>query len=143
MFFNEKSPLISFDGEKLFFTTENEVREDIYSVKKTGDNSWSTPVLESEFLNKNEVYNHLSASYSNFYLKGGASYSKGTNETGFEILDAQFQLLEKIKISAYNNYDDYASATITSDQKTLILGIETDMTQGGHDLYFSNKKAPQ
>lgn len=137
---NPTSPLISFDGEKLFFSVEKEVLEDIYSTKKTGINAWSQPTLESKLLNKNEVYNHLSASYSNFYLKGGAPYSKGTNETGFEILDANFQLLEKIKITAYNNYDDNASATITEDQKTLILGIETDMTQGGQDLYFSNKK---
>lgn len=138
---NPSSPMLSFDGEKLFFTVENEVREDIYSCTKTANNTWSKPIKENELLNNNKVYNHLLASFPNFYLKGGATYSSGTNETGFEILDTQFKLLEKIKIAAYNNYDDNASATITKDQKTLILGIETDMTQGGHDLYFSNKKA--
>ena len=137
---NPTNPILSFDGEKLFFSVENEVREDIYSATKTANNSWSKPIKESELLNNNKVYNHLLASFKDYYLKGGATYTNGTNETGFEILDPQFQLLQKIKIAAYNNYDDNASATMTKDQKTLILGIETDMTQGGQDLYFSNKK---
>jgi hypothetical protein len=45
-----------------------------------------------------------------------------------------------VKISAYYNYDDTADATMTSDGKTLIMAIETDFTQGGTDLYFTNKK---
>ena len=30
--------------------------------------------------------------------------------------------------------------TISNDGKTLIMGIETDFTQGGTDLYFANRK---
>ena len=45
-----------------------------------------------------------------------------------------------MKIAAYNNYDKTADLTLTNDGKILIMGIETDFTQGGTDLYFANRK---
>lgn len=67
-------------------------------------------------------------------------YNRGTGECGYEFLNSNFQSTGLLKITAFNNYDDSSSATITSDQKTLVMGIETDMTQGGMDLYFTTQK---
>ena len=94
-------------------------------------------------LNENESYNYIEYYGNDFILRGGSEYQRGTGETGFTFLNkvnGEYKNSEKIKIAAYNNYEDTADATITDDKKTLILGIETDFTQGGADLYFTNIK---
>jgi hypothetical protein len=68
------------------------------------------------------------------------SYSRASGETGYEFLDNSYQSTGLLKITAYNNYDDTSTASITNDQKTIVMGIETDMTQGGMDLYFTTRK---
>ena len=68
------------------------------------------------------------------------SYTRATGVTDYEFLDHKYQSTGLLKITAYNNYGDTSAASITSDQKTIVMGIETDMTQGGMDLYFTNKK---
>ncbi|MGL2966518.1 hypothetical protein [Flavobacterium sp. XGLA_31] len=130
---------VSYDGQKLFMTDGTQDKEVIYSCTQN-NGSWSLPVLESDLLNTNDTYNYIVAHYPAFILKGGKSYSKGTGETGYEFLDKNYQPIGLLKIAGYSNYDPTTSATITEDAKTLVMGIETDMTQGGHDLYFATRK---
>ena len=76
-------------------------------------------------------------------LKGGATYTRGTTETGFELFAVQNGIYTNrgpLKVAAYNNYDDTAEAQLTSDLKILVMGIETDFSQGGSDLYFAQQK---
>jgi hypothetical protein len=76
-------------------------------------------------------------------LYGGNQYAKGTNETGYEFFSSKngkYESAGSIKVTAYNNYEDTSDATISADGKVLILGIETDFTQGGTDLYFAQQK---
>jgi hypothetical protein len=131
--------VISGNGQKLFFTDETNDKEIIYSCTKQ-NGKWSVPTVENDLLNGNSSYNFLVASQDDFLLKGGRSFTKGTGETGYEFLDKNYQSIGLLKIAAYTNYDETSSVSMTADTKTLIMGIETDMTQGGHDLYFATKK---
>lgn len=132
--------IVSFDGKKLFFTESSNEKERIFSCSKDTRGKWINPLEEDPLLNQNPNYNYIKASQPNFILKGGLTYDRGTGECGYEFLDNKQQSTGVLKIAAFNNYDDTASATITKDQKTLVMAIETDFTQGGTDLYFTNRK---
>lgn len=134
------NPVVSFDGQKLFFSERTNDKERVFSCSKESNGNWSKSVEEYPVLSQNPSYNAVLASQSNFILKSGMIYNRGTGETGYEFLDNKYQSTRLLKIAAYNNYDDSSSASITSDQKTIVMGIETDMTQGGMDLYFTHKK---
>ncbi len=134
------NPVVSYDGQKMFFSERTNDKERVFSCSKDSNGKWSKPTEENSTLNQNETYNYILAHQPNFILKGGMSYNRGTGETGYEFLDSNFQSTGLLKIAAYNNYDDTSAAAITNDQKTVVMGIETDMTQGGMDLYFTNRK---
>lgn len=133
------NPIVSFDGQKMFFSERTNDKERVFSCSKEANGKWSKPIEENP-LNQNETYNYILAHQPSFILKGGMTYTRGTGETGYEFLDNNYQSTRLLKIAAYNNYDDTSAASITTDQKTIVMGIETDMTQGGMDLYFANRK---
>lgn len=134
------SPVVSFDGQKLFFSERSNDKERVFSCAKAANGKWTKAAEEDPALNKNDTYNAVLVHHPSFILKSGMVYNRGTGETGYEFLDNNYQSTRLLKIAAYNNYDDSSSASITADQKTIVMGIETDMTQGGMDLYFTNKK---
>lgn len=134
------NPVVSFDGQKIFFTDRTSEKERIFSCSKTTEGKWSKPVEELSALSQNENYNYLLAHQPHFILRGGMPYNRGTCETGYEFLNAGYQSMGLLKIAAYNNYDTTSSASITADQEMIVMGIETDMTQGGMDLYFAKRK---
>ena len=136
------SPTLSKNGKELYFTSNDSGIDQIYSCAKTADGAWGNPVLQTN-LNKNEKYNYVEYSSNDFLLLGGSDYQRGSGETGFTFLtksNGEYNASGMIKIAAYNNYDDTADVTITDDKKIAIFGIETDFTQGGSDLYFTNIK---
>ncbi len=137
-----QSPIVSQNGNMLYFTNDASDKEEIYSCSKTTGGKWGQPILENS-LNESEGYNYLEFAGADFMLRGGGLYSKGSNDSGFAILNntnGKYENSGQLKIAAYNNYDDNADATISNDRKTLILSIETDFSQGGTDLYFANRK---
>lgn len=134
--------MVSQDGQKIFYSAFADNKDVVFLSKKQADGKWSKPVAEPS-LSLNENFNYLEYFDDNFILKGGVEYTKNTTETGFEFLENKngtYQSLKPLKIAAYNNYEKTADITITNDGKTLIMGIETDFTQGGTDLYFANRK---
>lgn len=58
----------------------------------------------------------------------------------FNLNDGVFTYQKPLKVVAYNNYGDYADAFLAKDGQHLIFGIESDLTQGGYDLYFTQPK---
>ncbi|HAH56471.1 MAG TPA: hypothetical protein DCM02_14610 [Flavobacterium sp.] len=134
--------IVSQDGQKIFYSAFVENKDVVISSQKQADGKWSEPFAESS-LSSNDEYNYLEYYSDSFILKGGVGYSKNTTETGFEFIEnknGSYQSLKPLKIAAYNNYEKTADITITKDAKILIMGIETDFTQGGTDLYFANQK---
>ncbi|RKS00552.1 hypothetical protein [Flavobacterium sp. 102] len=136
------SPSVSCDGLKLFVTGISEVKNEIFSFTRNTSGQWANKQLESS-LNTGERYNHVKSIGTHYLLKGGNRYTKGTTETGFELFvinNGNYEALEPVKVTAYNNYDETAEAFLTADRKILIMGIETDFSQGASDLYFAQQK---
>ncbi|MBP6556802.1 MAG: hypothetical protein KA213_00445 [Flavobacterium sp.] len=136
------STSVSVDGNKFFVTAINDTKNEIYSFTKDASGKWSNKKIEPA-LNTNERYNHVRCIGNDFMLKGGGLHNKGTNETGFELFavnKGDYQNLGHLKVAAFNNYDETAEAFLTTDRKVLIMGIETDFSQGGSDLYFAQQK---
>ena len=136
------NPAISADGKQLFISNSKEDKSEIFSFTKDANGNWANKKEETA-LNSNRNYNYVDYIGLDFILKGGATYSSGTNETGYEIYsnkNGNFELVKPVKVAAYNNYDDTADATMTNDSKFFIMAIETDFTQGGTDLYFAQQK---
>ncbi|HNP33631.1 MAG TPA: hypothetical protein PKN96_10090, partial [Flavobacterium sp.] len=132
------NPTVSSDGKKFFITNVKDDKDEIYSFEKSGNNL-SNMKIEPQ-LNTNPGYNYVEYSGKDFLLKGGKPYSKGSNESGYELFSNDNTSLGNIKIAAFNNYEDTSDATISDDGKTFIIAIETDFTQGGTDLYFTQRK---
>lgn len=135
--------IVSQDGQKIFYSAFAENKDVVFLSHKQADGKWAKPALAEPSLSLNDEYNYLEFYSDKFILKGGVEYTKNTTETGFEFLEnknGSFQSLKPLKIAAYNNYDKTADLTMTNDGKILIMGIETDFTQGGTDLYFANQK---
>lgn len=73
-------------------------------------------------------------------------YRQGSEVLGFDFFTLQegiFTYLKPLKIVAYANYGDYADAFLTKDGKRILFGIESDLTQGGYDIYFTQPKDEQ
>ncbi len=135
--------MVSQDGQKIFYSAYAENKDVVFSSSKQADGKWSKPPVVEPSLSLNNDYNYLEFYGDNLILKGGVEYTKNTTETGFEFLEnknGSYQSLKPLKITAYNNYDKTADLTITNDGKTLIMGIETDFTQGGNRFVFCQPK---
>ncbi len=136
------NPILTADGRQLYFTEFTNAKEVVYScVKNNG--KWSVPEQEMNALNDDDQFNYIYGMNTDWVIKGGKSYNRGTGETGYVFYNRNGDAFEAsgiLKVVAYNNYDDTSELTITADAGTIIMGIETDMTQGGADLYFANKK---
>jgi hypothetical protein len=58
----------------------------------------------------------------------------------FNLHEGVFTYQKPLKVVAYTNYGDYADVFLTKDGKHIIFGVESDLTQGGYDLYFTQPK---
>lgn len=58
----------------------------------------------------------------------------------FKLDEGLYTYHKPLKITAYSNYGDYADAFLTHDGKRIIFGVESDLTMGGFDLYFTQPK---
>ncbi|HRA72200.1 MAG TPA: hypothetical protein PLB11_05200 [Flavobacterium sp.] len=135
--------IVSQDGQKIFYSAYADNKDVVFSSRKQADGKWAKPAVAEPSLSLNDNYNYLEYYSDSFILKGGVAYYKNTTETGFEFLEnknGSYQTLQPLKIAAYNNYEKNADLTMSNDGKILIMGIETDFTQGGTDLYFANRK---
>lgn len=133
---------LSADGQKLFIVSKTSDADKVFICEKQSDGKWSEAILEPS-LSTNESYNYVVSSDSNYLIKGGASYTRNSTETGFNFFENKngvYQLVSPLKIAAYNNYEDTADLSMSRDGKIIVMGIESDFSQGGTDLYFANKK---
>lgn len=70
-------------------------------------------------------------------------YRRGDEYLGFDFFnwtEGIFTYKKPLKVVGYNNYGDYADLFLAQDNKRILFGIESDFTQGGFDLYFSEPK---
>ncbi len=127
------------DNKQLFFTRDHDGKNAVFS---TAINQPSEVKLVSE-CSVNANYNYLQGGNANIFLHGGAPYATAKGETGWNFVEyknGSFQNLGALRIAAYNNYGETADATLSSDAKIVILAVESDLTQGGSDLYLARRK---
>jgi hypothetical protein len=70
-------------------------------------------------------------------------WRRGGEDLGFDFFNLEngvFTYKKPLRVLGYNNYGDYADVFLAKDNKHILFGIESDLTQGGYDLYFSQPK---
>lgn len=70
-------------------------------------------------------------------------YRRGSDILGFDFFKLDEGVLsyqKPLKVIGYNNYGDYADVFLTHNGQYVLFGIESDLTQGGYDLYFTQAK---
>ncbi len=70
-------------------------------------------------------------------------YRRGSENLGFDffkINDGVLSYHKPLKILGYNNYGDFADVFLTNNGQQVLFGIESDLTQGGYDLYLTQPK---
>lgn len=97
----------------------------------------------SPSINKNPDYNYLAGIVGSKFIVGGSSYKKGTAETGYFIYNqsgSDYVQEKPLEIVAYSNFSDVSDLTTTKDGSYIIVSAESDISQGGMDLYFAKVK---
>ena len=70
-------------------------------------------------------------------------WRRGGDDLGFDFFSWEngvFTYKKPLRVVGYNNYGDYADVFLAKDNQHILFGIESDLTQGGYDLYFSQPK---
>jgi hypothetical protein len=96
-----------------------------------------------ESINKNPNHNYAGAIIDSKFIIGGSTYKRGTSETGFYFYkqsENNFIQEKPLEIVAYNNFDDVADLTSNKDGSVIVMAIESDISQGGMDLYSAKIK---
>jgi len=146
---DEQCPVITPDGETLFFTRANH-DDNVGGAADKGDiwystlsgNQWGTPFHAGTNIN-NEQWNGV-LGFSNkgntmilhhHYQDGkqGLSVSQKNNK--------EWSKPTVLKIPYFINRSKVQSGSISNDGKTIVLSIESYNTKGGEDIYVLSKKA--
>ena len=70
-------------------------------------------------------------------------YRIGNQTAGYDFFSYEngtYAYQSPLKVTAYTNYGDYADAFMTQDAQHIIFAVESDLTVGGFDLYFTQPK---
>ncbi|MEO5912416.1 MAG: hypothetical protein ABIP95_16135 [Pelobium sp.] len=100
-----------------------------------------TPLPSS--LNKNPEFNYLAGIAGSKFIVGGSPYKRGTSETGYFFYNQsgnEYIQEKPLQIVAYNNFADVSDLTTNKDRSYIIVSAESDLSQGGMDLYFAKAK---
>jgi outer membrane protein OmpA-like peptidoglycan-associated protein len=145
--YGEVHPIVSPDGNSLFFTRKNypenkgaEKRDDIYVSRKDESGKWQKAVNIGSPLN-NFGHNFINAISpdGNMALVAGTYESHNSKDKlymAFKDGDS-WAKPEEIIIKEYYNKSKYNSFHITSDGKVIIMAVERDNSKGLKDLYVS------
>jgi len=146
--YDETKPLISPDGNILYFARQNypdnykgekDAQDIYYSLFTEGE--WSTAVNIGEPLNDKHPNGVSSVSpdgnsllvinaYHGYgFTMGGASISK--KESNY------WTKPEMINIDKFYNFSDYVDYYMSNDEKSLLMTVEREDSQGDQDIYVS------
>ena len=153
-FFDEQNPVVTPDGNKLFFTRsghpENVAgvvdRGDIWWSEREPSGSWSEPKhlgFNINHVGLNGVVG-FSSSGNTIYL---LNYNDKNPSTGKGMLRSGLAKAtwngtdwndpDKLNITFFSNRSEYINGYITPDENVMVLSIESYLTFGNEDLYVT------
>ncbi|RKZ30315.1 hypothetical protein DRQ33_07970 [bacterium] len=140
----EIMPVISQDGNTLYFIVDDGRNQDIYYSTLGNDGNWTARNPMGPPLNTNYSDGILSVMPDgNTVLLNGIYNSDGTKTVGYSLshnLGDSWSFPEPVKIDNFYNKNKYTSACLASDGKTLLLALERDDGYGDLDIYICFRK---
>lgn len=149
--FDELKPLVSPDGEMLFFSRQNhpdnvggiEDKEDIWFSTKDADGNWTEAKNIGAPLN-NEGPNFISSitpdGRSMIILLGNQYQPNGKMRAGVSMSNREgdgWSEPSNLEIENDYNLSPHANFFMANNRKTLLMSIERDDSRGARDLYVS------
>ena len=147
-FFDEVFPVISPDGQSLFFdrknhpgNTGNRINDDIWVSRLDSASGWSRARQVGPPLNT--IDHNFVCSISpdgNTLLLGNAYQDDGQLTDGLSISHRGAQGWEKpvaLEIEDYYNLDEYAEYQLAANGKVILMAVERKDSEGKRDLYAS------
>jgi outer membrane protein OmpA-like peptidoglycan-associated protein len=147
--FNEICPVVSPDGQKLYFTRwkhpENlgtNKNQDIWVSNWQSDRTWSKASLFSAPINNDEnnavcgiTPNGKTLLLNNVYGKDG-TMEKGVSFS-FLLRTGEWSFPKALKIINFKNKSEFSEYTLAPNGKVLLMTTETKDSYGGKDIYVS------
>lgn len=146
--YDETKPIISPDGQILYFARQNypdnykgdkDLQDIYYSLNANG--SWSMAANIGEPLNDKHPNGVSSVSPDgNSILVINAYHATGLTMGGASISRKENNLWtkpEKINIDKFYNFSDYVDYYMSNDEKSLLMTIEREDSEGDQDVYVS------
>lgn len=145
--FEEANPVISGDGETLFFSRrfhpENmngrEDHQDVWYSKKYKDGQWSKPMNMGENINGPDFDAICSVSPDGKIAMFFNTYKKRHHPIAVARHDASgaWEKPHPVKISDYYNHHQFADFHHSFIQNVLFMAVQRDDSKGDQDLYLS------
>ncbi len=132
------------DGDELFFTEYKDDKSGYIYKYNTKENKG--PINLSEQLGFKNPYLNLFLGYSPLtkeVIMGDVMRLGRNSVDGFYLYKLENGVLDyqrPLTVTAYNNYGDYSDVYLSPDASKLLIGMESDQTQGGFDIYLSKRK---
>lgn len=143
-------PVLTTDGKVLFFDRKWNIEnvggtkdeDDIWYSIRTNDSIWSYPyrLPQGDNTRFSDVIFSISPDMNHALIYGIYDSTSNRKIDGYSIAELQefrFSNAVPLLIESYRNYSNSFYASLSPDQRTLILCFKGDSTLGGHDLYFS------
>ena len=149
--YKEYKPLLSPDGQTLFFSRKNhpenvggeDDNEDIWFSEKDENGEWKKAENMGEGLNNvgpNFVASVTPDGNSMLLLLGNKYKKNGKMEAGVSVAFKEgdgWSAPIPLEIENDYNYSDKANYFLTNNREVLLMSVERDDTQGGRDIYVS------
>jgi len=142
---HEIRPIVSKDGGAMFFTVDggpaNRKGQDIWMSIRSVDSGWMKAERMSDYINS-QKYNGVywcSSSGRRILLRGEYD-QKNTRGLSFsEIVDGRWSVPSPVKIKNYSTLSRgiYTGATLSSDEKVMILYFSDETNSDMNDLWIS------
>lgn len=147
--FNEICPVVSPDGQKLYFTRWKHPdnlgankNQDIWVSNWQSDRTWSKATLFTAPINNDEnnavcgiTPNGKTLLLNNVYGKDG-TMEKGVSFS-FLLRTGEWSFPKALKILNFKNKSEFSEYTLAPNGKVLLMTTETKDSYGGKDIYVS------